>query len=105
MIYIKGSSADFANTDIDCDGVQNGPPVDDTRCGSSDDTQAITSFQDIVAGYKKGIEDLNAKIHPYVVFGNSGEKPGWKTFDPTKHGVQPLSVMAVVCGDKLVSLF
>ncbi|KAM7221568.1 glycoside hydrolase [Rhypophila decipiens] len=101
VIYLKASGKEFTNMDIDCDGVQNGPPVNDKRCFSSEDTQAITSFQDIVAGYNKGIDDLNAKIHSYVVFGNSGSKPGWKTFDPAAHGVKPLSVMAVVCGNKL----
>ena len=102
IVYIKGSGTDFANTDIDCDGLQNGPPKNDTRCGSSEDTQAITSFQSTVESYNKGITDLNSKIHPFVVFGNSGSKPGWKTFEPTTAGIEPLSVMAVVCGDKLV---
>jgi hypothetical protein len=46
---------------------------------------------------------LDAFYHPYVVFGNEGTKEGWKTFDPEKHGVKPLSVMAVVCKDKMVS--
>lgn len=89
--------------DIDCDGEQNGKG-DDGRCGNSDDTQAITSFQWIVEGYNKGIKDLNAFVHPYVVFGNTGSKSGWKTFEPREYGIEPLSVMAVVCGDKLVSV-
>ncbi len=57
--------------DIDCDGNQtiiNG----DTRCGNSGDTQSETSFMDTVAGYGKGIKDLNANVHMYVVFGNTG---------------------------------
>ena len=87
--------------DIDCDGEQGGPS-DDGRCGSSGDTQDITAFQDTVASYGKGINDLNANADPYVVFGNDGGS-GWDTFDPQQYGVEPLSVMAVVCGDKLVS--
>jgi hypothetical protein len=87
--------------DIDCDGEQNGRG-DDGRCGSSSDTQSITSFQDIVKGYKKGINDLNAYVHPYVVFGNEGTKSGWKTFDPEHYGIEPLSVIAVVCNGKMV---
>jgi hypothetical protein len=87
--------------DIDCDGAQGGP-ADDGRCGNSDDTQDITAFADTVKAYKKGISDLNANVHPYVVFGNSGSKAGYKTFDPQQYGVEPLSVMAVVCGDQLV---
>jgi hypothetical protein len=87
--------------DIDCDGEQNGLG-NDGRCGSSTDTQAVTSFQSTIEGYNKGITDLNANVHPYVVFGNEGSKHGWKTFDPREYGVEPLSVMAVVCGGKLV---
>ncbi|AEO60909.1 glycoside hydrolase family 75 protein [Thermothelomyces thermophilus ATCC 42464] len=101
VIYLKGSGSAFADMDIDCDGEQNGKG-DDGRCGNSQDTQAITSFQDIVEGYKKGVKDLNAYVHPYVVFGNTGSKSGWKTFDPQKYGIKPLSVMAVVCNNKLI---
>jgi hypothetical protein len=84
--------------DIDCDGQQGGAG-DDGRCGSSEDTQSETSFKDTVASYGTGIKDLNAKVHPYVVFGNDGTIP---SFDPKRYGIQPLSVMAVVCGDQLV---
>ncbi|KAK6865258.1 Glycoside hydrolase family 75 [Apiospora arundinis] len=101
VIYIQGTKGRLADMDIDCDGRQGGP-ADDGRCGKSQDTQSITSFADTVRGYNKGISDLDAKIHPYVVFGNSGSKSGWKTFDPKAHGIQPLSVMAVVCGNKLI---
>jgi hypothetical protein len=87
--------------DIDCDGAQGGP-ADDGRCGNSQDTQSITSFADTVKAYNKGIQDLNANVHPYVVFGNSGTKSGYKNFNPQNYGVQPLSLMAVVCGNKLV---
>lgn len=87
--------------DIDCDGTQGGP-ADDGRCGNSDDTQSITSFADTVREYGKGVQDLDAKIHPYVVFGNVGDEPGFTSFDPQEYGIEPLSVMAVVCGDKLV---
>lgn len=89
--------------DIDCDGTQ-GSAADDGRCGNSGDTQSITSFADTVKGYGKGINDLDANIHPYVVFGNVGSKQGYTSFDPQKYGIEPLSVMAVVCGDKLVSI-
>jgi hypothetical protein len=90
--------------DIDCDGTQNGAG-DDGRCGSSGDTQDITAFQYTVAGYNAGINDLNAYVHPYVVFGNSrGKKTSWPKYAPQDDGVKPLSVMAVVCGDQLVGL-
>jgi len=85
--------------DIDCDGKQGGPG-EDGRCGSSSDTQSQTSFKDTVAEYGAGIDDLNAKVHSYVVFGNEGTNPSFK---PDKYNIKPLSVMAVVCGNKLVS--
>ena len=94
-IFLKGPST-FANMDIDCDGIQKGG---DGRCGSSTDTQSQTAFEGQIPG--NVIKDLNANIHPYVVFGNYGDYS--PTFDPEAHGIKPLSVMAVVCGDKLVS--
>jgi hypothetical protein len=100
-MYVSGPSGKLVNMDIDCDGQQKGPG-DDGRCGSSSDTQSQTSFMDTVAGYKKGIKDLNAHVHPYVVFGNVGSKSGYTVFDPTKNGIEPLSLMAVICGDQMV---
>lgn len=104
VVYLHGTDSRFANMDIDCDGLQSGPV--DGRCGSSSDTQSITAFQSTVAQYSKlagkYVKDLNANFIPYVVFGNYGSKDGYTTFHPTNHGVKPLSVMAVVCGDQLV---
>jgi hypothetical protein len=87
--------------DVDCDGVQSGAG-DDGRCGSSTDTQSQTSFQDAMASYNLGVQDLNAFVHPYVVFGNVGTKSGYVNFDPIGVGVQPLSIMAVVCNGEVV---
>lgn len=104
VLYIRNTGGRLTNMDIDCDGIQDGP-ADDGRCKSSGSTQPITSFQWIVEGYGTGQQDLDANAHPYVVFGNTGESPDWPTFDPQEYGVEPLSVMAVVCGDKLVRPF
>ncbi|KAI1777261.1 glycoside hydrolase family 75 protein [Hypoxylon cercidicola] len=87
--------------DINSNGTQ-GSAANDGRCGNSDDTQSITSFADTVKGYGKGIDDLDANIHPYVVFGNVGSKQGYTSFDPQQYDIEPLSVMTVVCGDKLI---
>lgn len=100
IMYIQGTGGNLANMDIDCDGIPDGPG-DDGRCGSSDDTQYETAFKEDVQEF--GIEDLNSFVHDYVVFGNYGEADGYITYDPEQDGVRPLSVMAVVCGDKLVS--
>ena len=89
--------------DIDCDGVQNGTG-NDGRCGSSDDTQSMTAFLDTVKRYKQGIADLNPFVHPYVVFGNVGSNGANEaSFEPQAHGIEPLSIMAVVCGNNMVS--
>ncbi|KAI0595109.1 fungal chitosanase of glycosyl hydrolase group 75-domain-containing protein [Biscogniauxia sp. FL1348] len=103
VIYLTGKGGQFANMDVDCDGVQ-GSAADDGRCGSSGDTQSQTSFQYQLSQYgAAGVADLDANIHSYVVFGNVGsEAEGYTSFDPQRYGVEPLSVMAVVCGDKLV---
>lgn len=88
--------------DVDCDGAQGGPR-DDGRCGESKTTIPTTAIKSIIQGYNVGISDLNPHEHSFVVFGNSGTKAGWKTFDPRTAGVQKASIMAVVCGDKMVS--
>lgn len=104
MLYIHGNNNLFTNMDIDCDGDQS--DQGDGRCGNSDDTQSETAFKDTVQDYSKiagnEVSDLNANFIPYVVFGNEGTKSGYTTFDPTNYSVQPLSVMAVVCGDKMI---
>ncbi|KAG8417976.1 hypothetical protein J3458_005424 [Metarhizium acridum] len=101
VIYLQGKNGQLANMDIDCDGIQHGP-ADDGRCGSSGDTQSVTSFADTLRGYGTGQRDLDANAHPYVVFGNTGSRKGYANFDPRKYGVEPLSVMAVVCNNKLI---
>jgi hypothetical protein len=86
--------------DIDCDGYQGPKSV----CGNTDgtDTQGRTTFRDQVRAF--GIQDLDPSVHNYVVFGNENDdnEPGFPVFDPKKYGVQPLSLMAVVCGKKMV---
>ncbi|KAK3949809.1 fungal chitosanase of glycosyl hydrolase group 75-domain-containing protein [Pseudoneurospora amorphoporcata] len=112
ILYIRGrGKGRLANMDVDCDGLQGGPG-DDGRCsvGASPDYQGITAFQETVASYNvSGVKDLNTYVHPYVVFGNEVESDdmridGYMRFDPAEYGVEPLSVMAVVCdgGKKLV---
>jgi len=48
---------------------------------------------------KYGIPDLDANLHPYVVFGNEEHSP---SFDPEAHGMERLSVMAIVCNNQVV---
>jgi hypothetical protein len=91
-IFLKGSSGNYDNMDVDCDG------SDDKVGDCSNDPTGFgeTAFKDTVQSY--GISDLNANIHPYVVF---NEPP---FFNAEQHGMKPLSVMAVVCNNQVVSL-
>jgi hypothetical protein len=86
--------------DVDCDG--------SGRCGDSPDQKSETRWPDLVQSYSdiagSHVDDLDANNVSYVVFGNEGSAPDYTTFDPTSKGVQPLSVMAVVCGDQMVCL-
>lgn len=100
VVYISGQSSQLTNMDVCCDGIQDGP-ADDGRCETDPSLLSITAFQYLVEGYGTGQKDLDANAHPYVVFGNTGDTPGWPTFNPQDHGIEPLSVMAVVCGDQL----
>jgi hypothetical protein len=101
VVYIQGTGGALADMDIDCDGRQNSP-YSNHKCDSSDDTIPETAFKEQVAGYKKGLTDLDSYIHTYVVFGNYGKKSGYVNFHPTDYGIEPLSLMAVVCNNKLV---
>jgi hypothetical protein len=104
VIYLHGDGSELANMDIDCDGEQH--PAGDGRCGKSQDTQSTTAFKYQVQQYSGGaVSDLNANFIPYVVFGNFGSKAGYTNFHPQSHGIKPLSVMAVVYGDQLVSFY
>jgi chitosanase len=77
--------------DVDCDGLND----KGGDCGSDETGQGETAFKDQLSQY--GIQDLDANVHPYVVFGNTN-------FDPQQYGMDPLSVMAVVCNNQVVSL-
>jgi hypothetical protein len=81
--------------DIDCDGANNSAGA----CANDPSGQSETAFKDTVQTF--GISDLDANIHPYVVFGNEGGSP---SFNP-QPSMKPLSVMAVVCNNQVVSLY
>ncbi|GJN81804.1 glycoside hydrolase family 75 [Purpureocillium lilacinum] len=98
IMYLQGKNGELVNMDIDCDGALG---EGDGSCDSSGDTQPQTTFQETVAGYNKGIKDLNAYIHSFVVLGNDGSKNGYIEFKPEQYGIEPLSTVAVVCGDKM----
>lgn len=94
-LHSDANGGQYADMDVDCDGANLGAG----DCANDPTGQSQTAFQWIVAD-KYGIDDLDANVHSYVVFGNDDP-----AFDPQQHGMEPLSVMAVVCGGQLVSFF
>lgn len=81
--------------DIDCDGANNSAGA----CANDPSGQSETAFKDTVQTF--GISDLDANIHPYVVFGNEGGSP---SFNPSP-SMKALSVMAIVCNNQVVSFY
>lgn len=88
FLHSQRNGGQYDNMDIDCDGSN----MYGGKCSNDPTGQPETAFKDQVSQY--GISDLDATIHPYVVFGNEGAVPN---FDPQEYGMKPLSVMAVVC--------
>ncbi|KAI5841762.1 putative chitosanase [Morchella snyderi] len=82
------SSGGLADMDIDCDGANHGYG----KCSNDPTGQGMTSFVDHVK--KLGLSDLDSNTHSFIVLGNSG-------FDPQSVGIEPLSLVAVVCGAKM----
>ncbi|KAI9780967.1 MAG: hypothetical protein M1839_006406 [Geoglossum umbratile] len=96
VIFLKGSGGQYDNMDIDCDGINRSAG----KCGNDRSGQGQTSFGSLVRGVSNGAaKELDANLVPYVVFGNQDARP---SFDPQRFGMRPLSVMAVVCGDRLI---
>ncbi|THC93624.1 hypothetical protein EYZ11_006908 [Aspergillus tanneri] len=85
FVHSSGNGGQYANMDVDCDGVNNSGGA----CGDDPTGQNQTSFKGLLNQY--GIDELDANIHPYVVFGN-------EAFNPQEYGMEPLSVMAVHYG-------
>ena len=83
--------------DIDCDGA--------TKCTDDGSWQGQTAFMDTLQSYGiDGVTDLDANIHPYVVFGNEGSDPHFTEDEFEAQGISSLSVMAVICNGQLVCL-
>ncbi|KXG51763.1 Fungal chitosanase [Penicillium griseofulvum] len=85
-IFLYSNTGAYGDMDIDCDGANRL----EGDCYNDGSGQSQTAFMDEL----EGIDDLDAGIHPYVVFGTGD-------YDPRDDGMKALSVMAVVCGGKL----
>ncbi|KAK2879398.1 hypothetical protein FQN49_000916 [Arthroderma sp. PD_2] len=95
VVYLSGPphpTGRLGDVDVDCDGANRS----EGDCANDLTGQGQTSFKDEVADY--GIDDLDANVHGYVVFGNEGKK---LSYLPSDSGIEPLSVVAVVCNDRL----
>ncbi|KAF2710268.1 glycoside hydrolase family 75 protein [Pleomassaria siparia CBS 279.74] len=98
-VYLKDTGNGYADVDIDCDGLNAG----EGDCFNDQTGQSQTAFKDSVQEFD--IEDLDSHIHTYVVLGNDNsadEGDGGESFDPQSVGIKPLSVVAIVCNDKLL---
>lgn len=84
-------SSSLADMDVDCDGANSSRG----KCANDRTGQSITAFQDEVSTF--GIRDLDANLHSYVILGT-------KKFDPRDVGVESLSIVAVVCNNRLVNM-
>lgn len=87
-MWIAGPST-LADMDVDCDGANKSGG----KCANDPSGQSMTSFMNELPAF--GIPDLDANIHSYVVLGTDN-------FDPKSFGIKSLSVVAVVCGNKMV---
>ncbi|KAF2000848.1 glycoside hydrolase family 75 protein [Amniculicola lignicola CBS 123094] len=99
-LFLKDDTTGYADMDIDCDGLDRSSG----DCFNDPTGQSQTAFKDLVKEYG-GIEDLSSQIHSYIVLGNDNsetEGNGGQKFDPEQDaGIKPLSVVAVVCNNKL----
>ncbi len=99
VIYLQGTGGKFVNMDIDCDGTQHGVG-DDGRCGYQRRHPVHHVLPGHREGLQQGVNDLNAFVHSYVVFGNVGSKEETgRTSTLRRTASEPLSIMAVVCGN------
>jgi chitosanase len=102
VVFLKNPNGGFADMDIDCDGAGKG------QGGCSNDPSGLgeTSFQSQLQDLTKGaVKDLDSNKHTFVVLSNfvTIDAPGdkRKPFDIESVGVEPLSIIAIVCGDQL----
>ncbi|KAJ5481178.1 Endo-chitosanase B, partial [Penicillium diatomitis] len=73
FLHTQSGNGAYTDMDIDCDGVDNSAGA----CSNDPSGQGQTAFQDEVK--KLGISDLNANVHPYVVFGKrNGRDLQWR---------------------------
>ncbi|KAH3907350.1 hypothetical protein HBI56_185100 [Parastagonospora nodorum] len=102
IVFLKNQQGGFADMDIDCDGAGKG------QGGCSDDPTGLgdTSFKSQLQDLTKGaVKDLNTNKHTFVVLSNfiinDAQGDSRKPFDIETAGVEPLSIVAVICGNQM----
>lgn len=113
-MYIAGPNGSLPQLHTDCDGNRGGAKgVCDQTVGPPDDGDDDggswrngTAFQPLVQDLGYGLVDLNPYVHPYVVLGHTGGDTAAADYDPKANFIQPLSLVAVFCGNAtVVSVF
>ena len=65
------------------------------------DGAASLNSLDTISLSKAEIQGLNPEVVPFVIFRNDNRE---LSFDPEEYGIEPLSLVAIVCNNQLVSL-
>ncbi|KAI5290558.1 hypothetical protein KEM54_001195 [Ascosphaera aggregata] len=95
VIYLHTAGGHLGDMGTDCNGIERkGQPDYDGMCPASADPQPQTTRDDYLKQYGISLDKLDATRIP-----NTGAiDPNYYTFEPYDHGVQTLSLMAVVFG-------
>ncbi|EHK46099.1 hypothetical protein TRIATDRAFT_197013 [Trichoderma atroviride IMI 206040] len=89
-IFLKGSSGDYDNMNMDCDGANN----------SAGRYSNLGRRNRVKRPSRATVSpNLNANVHTQVVFGNEGASP---SFNPQSKVMEPLSVTAIECNNEVV---
>ncbi|KAK6850921.1 fungal chitosanase [Apiospora arundinis] len=113
FLYAAGSTTasstnQSSSLTIDCNGIRGGPE-DTGLCNRLyHGPTKSTAFQSRMKASRFPVKDLNPYFHPYVALGDfhDGQRvyddDDFVDFDPQDQIVQPLSLVGVVCNNKLV---
>ncbi|KAK8084512.1 hypothetical protein PG997_005783 [Apiospora hydei] len=90
---------------IDCNGTRGGPEDTGLCDRLYHEPAKSTAFQYLLKGSGIPVKDLNTYFHPYVALGDFGagqrSNSDFVEFDPQDEVVEPLSLVAVVCNEKM----
>lgn len=102
LLYITGPNGLLPSMHTACDGHRGEDRGVCDQIVGPDGWRNETAFRPLVQGLGHGLVDLNPYVHPYVVLGNTGDTGDTTNYDPRSHLIQPLSLVAVFCGNDTV---